>query len=119
LAIGFCHNAFENDFTNVQQMFDLTIPAERASLRFRWKKELLHRPFFTDVKHTVGGAHIQKEKPFPYAKYQHIFQRMGREAGFESSVNLYQIRRASGRNLNGMFAFPPTGVLTVSTHAND
>ncbi|KAF2679993.1 hypothetical protein K458DRAFT_312707, partial [Lentithecium fluviatile CBS 122367] len=100
LAVGFCHNAFENEFTNVQQMFDLTIPMERAQLRFRWKEELLHRPFFTDVKHTVGGAHIQKETPFPCAKYRDIFKRMEREAGFESPVNLYQIRRASGSNLN-------------------
>lgn len=75
-------------------------------LRLRWKEEVLHRPFFTDVKHTVGGARIQKETPFPYTKYQGIFKRLGREAGFELPVNLYQIRRASGRNINGMFAFP-------------
>ncbi|KAF2739599.1 hypothetical protein EJ04DRAFT_606100 [Polyplosphaeria fusca] len=100
LAVGFCHNAFENNFTNVQQMFDLAIPVERAQFRFRWKEELLHRPFFTDVKYTVGGAHIQKETPFPCAKYRDVFKRMGREAGFESPVNPYQIRIASGRNLN-------------------
>jgi hypothetical protein len=101
LVVGFCHDAFQDNFTDVQQMFNLTIPMERNMLRFRWKPEVLHRPFFADVKHTVGGARIQKETPFPYAKYQHIFKRLGREAGFEQAVHLYQIRRASGRNIDG------------------
>jgi hypothetical protein len=106
LVVGFCHNAFQDKFSDVQQMFSLTVPMHRNMLHFRWKKEALDRPFFADVKCIVGGARILKETPFPYAKYRNIFKRLGREAGFSQEVNLYQIRRASGRNLNGTSTFP-------------
>jgi hypothetical protein len=47
---------------------------------------------------------ILKEKAFPYAKYRDTFVRLGRIAGFEESLELYQLRRASGRNINSKSA---------------
>ncbi|KAF2870759.1 hypothetical protein BDV95DRAFT_574564 [Massariosphaeria phaeospora] len=33
VVVGFCHNAFQDDFSNIQQMFNLTIPMDRRALR--------------------------------------------------------------------------------------
>ncbi|KAF1935000.1 hypothetical protein EJ02DRAFT_487434, partial [Clathrospora elynae] len=69
-------------------------------LRIKWKKELLNQLFLCNVRNTSGGACILKEKAFPYAKYCNIFVRLGRVAGFEKSLELYQLCWASGRNIN-------------------
>ena len=73
-------------------------------LHIKWKDEVLDRPFFCDVSHTTGGGNVIKEKAFPYAKYRDIFVRLGLVAGFEEALELYQLRRASGKNINGRSA---------------
>ena len=88
-------------------MFDLHIPVGRDVLRIKWKKELLNQPFLCDVRNTSEGVRILKDKAFPYTKYRDIFVRLGRVAGFEKSLELYQLRRASGRNINSEFALDP------------
>ncbi|EMD65860.1 hypothetical protein COCSADRAFT_310320 [Bipolaris sorokiniana ND90Pr] len=100
LSIGVGQGALRDDFTSVQDVFDLNIPVGRDVLRIKWKKELLNQPFLCDVRNTSEGVRILKEKAFPYAKYRDIFVRLGRVAGFEKSLELYQLRRASGRNIN-------------------
>ncbi|KAF2008362.1 hypothetical protein BU24DRAFT_469047 [Aaosphaeria arxii CBS 175.79] len=103
LGIGDGRNAFKDGFTSIQQIFDLVIPEERNALRIRWKHDMLKKPFFCDVEHTAEGAHILEDKSFPYAKYRDLFVRLGRVAGFEQSLELYQLRRASGKNINEAF----------------
>lgn len=93
-----------DDFTSVQDIFDLNIPADRDVLRIKWKKQLLDLPFLCDVRNTSEGVRILTEQAFPYAKYRDIFVRLGRVAGFEKSLELYQLRRASGRNINSKSA---------------
>ncbi|KAF2193897.1 hypothetical protein K469DRAFT_548723, partial [Zopfia rhizophila CBS 207.26] len=66
------------------------------------KKKVLDQPFFCDVIHTSEGGCILKDKAFPYAKYRDIFVRLGRVAGFEESLELYQLQRASRRNINSV-----------------
>ena len=100
LSIGVGQGALRDEFPNVRNIFDLTIPADRDVLRVKWKKELLNQPFLCDVRNTSEGVRILKEKAFPYAKYRDTFVRLGRIAGFEESLELYQLRRASGRNIN-------------------
>ena len=100
LSIGVSQGALRDDFTSVQDVFDLNIPVGRDVLRIKWKKELLNQPFLCDVRNTSEGVRILKDKAFPYAKYRDIFVRLGRVAGFEKSLELYQLRRASGRNIN-------------------
>ncbi|KAI4636731.1 hypothetical protein J4E93_011001 [Alternaria ventricosa] len=97
----------EKDGKPVQDVFDLNIPVGRDVLRIKWKKELLNQPFLCDVRNTSEGVRILKDKAFPYAKYRDIFVRLGRVAGFEKSLELYQLRRASGRNINSEFALDP------------
>jgi hypothetical protein len=104
LSIGVSRGALRNDFTRVQEIFDLNIPAGRDVLRIKWKKQLLNQPFLCDVRNTSEGIRILTEQAFPYAKYRDIFVRLGRVAGFEKSLELYQLRRASGRNINSKSA---------------
>ena len=104
LSIGVGQEALRDGFTSVQEIFDLNIPVGRDVLRVKWKKELLHQPFLCDVRNTSEGVRILKEKAFPYAKYRDIFVRLGHVAGFEKSLELYQLRRASGRNINSKSA---------------
>ncbi|KAF2844130.1 hypothetical protein T440DRAFT_436829, partial [Plenodomus tracheiphilus IPT5] len=100
LSIGIGQGALRDDFSNVQDIFNLNIPAGRDVLRIKWKKELLTQPFLCDVRNTAEGVRILKQKAFPYAKYRDTFVRLGRIVGFEESLELYQLRRASGRNIN-------------------
>ena len=101
LGIGFRQDAFHDDCTTIQQIFDLEIPAEREVLRIRWKEDMLDRPFFCNVQSTVEGGRALLPLAFPYWKYRKIFVRLGRVAGFEANVDLYQLRRASGDKING------------------
>lgn len=84
----------------MQKIFDLSIPAERDVLQIKWKKEVLNQPFFCDAVNTTGGARILRDKAFPYGKYRDIFVRLGRLAGLAESVKLYQLPRASGRDID-------------------
>ncbi|KAF2731443.1 hypothetical protein EJ04DRAFT_554701 [Polyplosphaeria fusca] len=100
LGIGEGRSAFRNDFKIVQQIFDLVIPAERNMLRIRWKQELLDKPFFCDFDHTPDGGRMREVRAFPYAKYRDVFIRLGLVLGIEERLELYQLRRASGHNIN-------------------
>lgn len=100
LGIGTGQDAFRDDFTSVQQIFNLAVPAERNVLRIKWKKGVLDSPFFCDIQSTTEGGRIVTGKAFPYWKYRDMFTRLGRVAGFDKDLELYQLRRASGNNLN-------------------
>lgn len=107
LSISVGQNVFKDNFKSVKEIFDLVIPDHRNILRIKWKNDVLSQPFFCDVKNTTGGVYVLNDKAFPYAKYRDIFVRLGRVAGFEIALELYQLRRASGRNINSKSA-PPT-----------
>lgn len=100
LSIGIAQDALRDDFQSIQDIFDLQLPAQRNVLRIKWKESKLAHPFFCDIEPTSGGARIKQGKAFPYAKYRSMFVRLGRVAGFENSLELYQLRRASGNNIN-------------------
>lgn len=114
LAIGFRQDAFHDGFSTVQQIFDLKIPAEREVLRIRWKEDMLDKPFFCNIQSTIEGGRAVLPLAFPYWKYREIFVRLGRVAGFEASVELYQLRRASGDKINGMRALRTNSFLVPS-----
>jgi len=80
------------------------VPAHRDVLYIRWKDEVLDRPFFCDVSYMTRGGSVLKEKAFLYAKYRDIFVRLGHVAGFKMALELYQLRRASGKNINSRSA---------------
>lgn len=102
LSIGFSQNAFKDDcITSLQDIFKLRVPDDRDVLRIQWKEDLLDKPFFCNVRDSPEGGRVCRNEAFPYSKYQLHFKWLGLVAGFESALELYQIRRASGRNLHG------------------
>ncbi|RYN70824.1 hypothetical protein AA0117_g10090 [Alternaria alternata] len=100
LSIGISQGLFMNEFTSVRQIFKLYIPPERESLHIKWKSQLLDQPFFCNVKSSSIGTGISREEAFPYAKLQQTFVRLGLLAGFKMRLELYSLRRGSGRNIN-------------------
>ncbi|KAL5405073.1 hypothetical protein PMIN06_010286 [Paraphaeosphaeria minitans] len=117
LAISFRQDAFHDGFSTIQQIFDLKIPAEREVLRIRWKEDLLDKPFFCNIESTVEGGRAVLPMAFPYWKYREIFVRLGRVAGFEENVELYQLRRASGDRINE--ALPSTSRNQTMGHSSE
>lgn len=100
LSIGIAQDALRDDFKSINDIFNLELPAERNVLRIKWKESKLAHPFFCDIESTSEGTRIKQGIAFPYAKYRSMFVRLGRVAGFEHSLELYQLRRASGSNIN-------------------
>jgi hypothetical protein len=66
LGIGTSQDAFSDNFANVQQIFNLVMPAERNVLRIQWKKDMLDKPFFCNVQSTSKGGRTLKDTAFPY-----------------------------------------------------
>lgn len=69
-------------------------------LRLKFRKDIEKLPVFQDVEKIPDGICASGSKAFPYHKYRSHFIRLGRITGFEAPLKLYQIRRASGRNIN-------------------
>jgi hypothetical protein len=111
LSIGISQALFMNEFTSVRQIFQLYIPPERESLHIKWKSQLLDQPFFCNVKSSSIGTGISREEAFPYAKLQQTFVRLGLLAGFKMRLELYSLRRGSGRNINSKSALDSVSLL--------
>ncbi|KAJ9634908.1 hypothetical protein H2199_008772 [Coniosporium tulheliwenetii] len=60
------------------------------------------QPIFRNVERTPDGIRVSDSKALPYHKYRDHFVYLGRFAGFEHLLELYQVRRASGRNINSV-----------------
>jgi hypothetical protein len=69
-------------------------------LCIRWKEELLNKPFFCDFDYTTDGGRMREDWAFPYSKYCHVFIHLGLVLGVEELLELYQLRRASGHNID-------------------
>jgi hypothetical protein len=65
---------------------------------------MLNRSIFRDIEKTVSGSKVSDTKALPYSKCRDHFVWLGRVAGFEQLLELYQLRRASGRKMNGKFS---------------
>ncbi|KAJ9650093.1 hypothetical protein H2201_009318, partial [Coniosporium apollinis] len=74
----------------------------RDVFRLRFKKEKEKQPIFRNVERTPDGIRVSDSKALPYHKYRDHFVYLGRFAGFEHLLELYQVRRASGRNINSV-----------------
>jgi hypothetical protein len=99
LALALDDGAFKCDFTSVEEVFKLEVPTDRDVLRLRWKKDKEKQLIFRDVEKTPDGIRVSDSRALPYIKYHDHFVHLGRVAGFEHLLELYQLRRASGRNI--------------------
>ena len=99
--MAFADNAFEAEFSNPEQIYNLVIPPEKDRINIRWKKIWQDRPITRDIERTPEGIQISDTKPFNYDKYRNGFRNLGRECGLEKYPELYHLRRAGGKLITG------------------
>jgi len=100
LALALDNGAFKRDFTSVEEVFSLEVPADWDVLRLKWKKDKKKQLIFQDIEKTPDSICVSDSKALPYIKYHDHFVHLGHLAGFEYLLELYQLQWASGRNIN-------------------
>lgn len=101
LALAFCDNAFINDLTGPESLSSFVVPPDQDRIRVLWKEEWLKRPVFRDVVNGDDGPEISDHRPLSYAKERRHLVRLGRSIGLEKQLEWYDLRRGSGKKLNG------------------
>lgn len=84
----------------LKQIFQLEIPPHKDCLRLKFKSGKEQQPIFRDTRTRTSG--ISDTKALSYHKCREHFVWLGLVAGFQQPLELYQLRRASGRKLNSM-----------------
>jgi hypothetical protein len=117
LGLALADNAFKNKFKSLRGIYNLIVPPDADRIRLEWEDEWAERPIFRDAEITANGVRISKTEPFQYSKYRHYFVQIGRAKGYEKTLELYGLRRGSGKELNGRililyFSFP-TSIFAV------
>ena len=105
LALALADNAFESKFNSLEDIYTLIVPPDTDRIRLQWDNKWAERPVFRDVESTANGIRISKTKCLQYSKHRHYLIRLGRTCGYEKRLEFYDLRRASGKRLNGRF-FP-------------
>jgi hypothetical protein len=106
ISFAIADNAFRRQYTSPEEIFALKISPQKDSLQVRFREEMLCRPIFRDIKNVASGSIVSATKALPYSKCRDHFVWLGRVAGFEQPLELYQLRRASGRKMNSKFFVP-------------
>ena len=101
VALAIADNAFKNKFTSLRQIYDLVVPKGTDRIRLKWDDDWAKRPIFRDVEQTPTKVQISKTKSFPYAKHRYYFVRLGRTCCFRKRLQWYDLRRGSGKGVNG------------------
>ena len=104
MALAFADKVFENGFSTLEGIYKLVVGAKTDRVRLLWKDEWRERPIFRDVRRTPKGALIAADKALQYAKVRQHFIRLGRSCGYANKLEFYDLRRASGKKLNGVSA---------------
>jgi hypothetical protein len=112
LALALADNAFKNKFTSLKDIYSLVVPPDTDRIRLQWDDEWAERPVFRDVEHTANGIRISKTKALQYIKHRHHLVRLGRTCGYEKRLEFYDLRRASGKRLNGKSRARPAPFLS-------
>ena len=102
MALAFADNAFANEFKDPEDIYALVVPTNSDRLRLRWKKEWRSRPVFRDVEPSPTGLRVAFDKALQYSKERNHLIRLGRSIGLAKSLEWYDLRRGSGKKLNGI-----------------
>lgn len=101
MALAFADSAFLNELKDPEDICKLVVPANSDRIRLRWKEEWLKRPVFRDVELSGGAVRISLTKALQYRKERHHLIRLGRSIGLAKALEWYDLRRGSGKKLNG------------------
>lgn len=107
LALAFSDGAFLNCFSTPEDIYKLKVPPNQDRLRLLWKEEWRKRPIFRDTVATAYGSSISETKALSYDRERKHLIRLGRSTGFEKQLQWYDLRRGSGKRINGMWAPAP------------
>lgn len=102
IVLGMHDNAFELEFTSVEQLFSLRVDPRRKSMRLRWKKSWEDRPLFRQAVPTVDGVRTSEKEPLRYHTFLYYIQRLGFMAGLMRILNPYNIRRGAGEAVDSV-----------------
>lgn len=101
MALAFADNAFVNEPNDPEDIYKLVVPANSDRLRLHWKEEWRKRPIFRDVEPSPSGIRVALEKALQYSKERGHLIRLGRSIGLAKALEWYDLRRGSGKKLNG------------------
>jgi hypothetical protein len=101
MALAFADSAFANRFGGPDDIYTLVVPANADRLRVRWKDEWRRRPVFRDVEDGGQGLRIALDRPLRYQRERRHLLRLGRSIGLAKALEWYDLRRGSGKKLNG------------------
>ena len=73
----------------------------------RWKEEWRGRPVFRDVNPSASGVRVALDKALPYSKERRHLIRLDQSIGLAKSLEWYDLRRGSGKKLNGKTYLAP------------
>lgn len=111
MGLAFADDAFINEFKDPEDIYKLVVPANSDRLRLQWKPEWRKRPVFRDVEDSEEGLRIALDKALTYQKERGHLIRLGRSIGLAKVLEWYDLRRGSGKKLNGEL------LLRISTEA--
>jgi hypothetical protein len=114
MALAFADDAFANKFKDLGAIYQLVVPANTDRLRLPWKDEWLNRPVFRDIESSPQGIQVADEKALSYSQERKHLVRLGRSVGLEKTLEWYDLRRGSGKRLNGK-TIPPTDFVLMLT----
>ena len=106
LSLALADKAFKSNLFSLRDIYNLIVPPETDRIRLQWDDEWAERPVFRDVENTANGVRVSKTQALNYSKHRHHLIRLGRTCGFEKRLEFYDLRRASGKRLNGKFFTP-------------
>ena len=97
-------DAFEADISTPEQIYSLVIPPRKNRLRINWKQKWKDRPIVRDIERAPDGSvRISDTKPLDLQKYRKQFKHLGRLCGDEKLPEPYDLRRAGGKSVTGMY----------------
>jgi len=101
MGLVFADGAFINEFKDPEEIYELVVPSNSDCLRLRWKEEWCKRPVFRGVEDSEEGIQIAFDKALKYQKERGHLIRFGRSIGLAKVFEWYDLRRGSGKKLNG------------------
>ena len=101
MGLAFADEAFINEFKDPEEIYELVVPPNSDRLRLQWKEEWQKRPVFRDVEDSEDGIRIALDKALKYQKERGHLIRLGRSIGMAKVLEWYDLRRGSGKKLNG------------------
>ncbi|KAM0539694.1 hypothetical protein ACHAO7_011929 [Fusarium culmorum] len=99
-ALALADSAFHNNFQRPEDFHNLVVPPTTDRIRLLWKEEWLNRPVFRDVEQVDDDLLISTNKAISYQKERLNLIKLGRSLGIEKSLEWYDLRRGSGKQLN-------------------